>query len=150
MQITKIFTFDAAHALTHYYGKCERFHGHTYTLHVTVEGPIQKNGMVVDFHLLKRVVEKYVIDKVDHQNLNDILINPSTEMVVRWMWNQLKDLPKLLQKELKDPTLAEDLKRYLMSEKPFKPEAGKKMKVKLYELKLFETATSFVTYRGGK
>ncbi|MDP2625041.1 MAG: 6-carboxytetrahydropterin synthase QueD [Candidatus Peregrinibacteria bacterium] len=146
MFVTKIFTFDAAHALTKYYGKCENLHGHTFSLHVTVEGPVDSNGMVIDFVVLKRMVKRLVLNKLDHQNLNDHFENPSSENLVMWAWDQLKDLSVHLQKELEDPNLGEDLKAYLKDIENLDRSSGGG--VKLYELKLFEGSNSFVTYRG--
>ena len=114
MFVSKEFTFDAAHFLTKYHGKCERLHGHTYKLRVTVEGPVGEDGMVMDFVELKRLVKEKVIDRYDHQSLNDFFENPSAEVVAMKIWEDLKpELP-----------------------------------VKLYEVTLWETADSFVTYRG--
>lgn len=70
--ITKIFHFEAAHALSGYDGKCRNIHGHSYELRVTVKGmPFNepgnpKNGMVIDFHDLKSIVNQEVVDKLDH------------------------------------------------------------------------------------
>lgn len=70
--ITKIFHFEAAHALNGYDGKCRNIHGHSYEMRVTVKGmPLNepgnpKNGMVIDFHDLKTIVNQEVIDKLDH------------------------------------------------------------------------------------
>lgn len=94
MKITRIFSFSAAHHLTDYYGECERPHGHTYRLAVTVEGPVEKNGLVVDFVKLKEVVQKKVIAKVDHRDLNDFFKNPSAENIAMWIWKQLKNIGK--------------------------------------------------------
>lgn len=55
MKIAKEFTFDSAHFLKDYHGKCERMHGHTYKMRVTVEGEIQKNGLVMDFSEIKKI-----------------------------------------------------------------------------------------------
>jgi 6-pyruvoyltetrahydropterin/6-carboxytetrahydropterin synthase len=146
MFVTKGFTFDSAHALTQYYGKCENLHGHTYRLEVTVEGPVHDNGMVVDFVLLKRIVKRTVLSQLDHQNLNDHFDNPSAENIALWIWDQLKDLPKLLKEEVEDPNLGEDLKRYL-DETNDLDKSGLEG-VKLYEVKLAETQDNIVTYRG--
>lgn len=114
MFVSKEFTFDAAHFLTKYQGKCERLHGHTYRLRVTVEGPVGDDGMVMDFVELKRLVKEKVIDRYDHQNLNDFFENPSAELVAMKIWEDLSgELP-----------------------------------VRLSEVTLWETADSFVTYRG--
>ena len=70
--LTKIFHFEAAHALNGYDGKCRNIHGHSYEMRVTVKGmPLNepgnpKNGMVIDFHDLKNIVNQEVVDKFDH------------------------------------------------------------------------------------
>ncbi|WKS95040.1 6-carboxytetrahydropterin synthase QueD [Riemerella columbina] len=72
IRITKIFSFETAHVLYHYDGKCKNMHGHSYKLFVTVKGePIDdldnpKNGMVVDFGDIKKIVKEEVVDVWDH------------------------------------------------------------------------------------
>lgn len=72
IRITKIFTFETAHVLYNYDGKCKNMHGHSYKLFVTVKGnPINdldhvKNGMVVDFGDIKKIVKSQIIDVWDH------------------------------------------------------------------------------------
>lgn len=112
MLVSKEFTFDAAHFLTKYHGKCENLHGHTYRLRVTVEGEIGEEGMVVDFLDLKKLVKEKILDKFDHRNLNDFFENPTAELVAEFIWKELK------------------------------PELN------LYEVILWETENSFVTYNG--
>ncbi len=90
MLVTKIFSFDAAHNLTDYYGKCEHLHGHTYTLEVTMKGDVQSNGLVIDFVLLKRIVKDKILEKLDHTYLNDLLENPSAERIASWIWDELE------------------------------------------------------------
>jgi len=150
MFVTREFTFDAAHYLTNYYGKCERLHGHTYRLQVTLEGKVQSNGLVIDFVVLKRLVKKQVLEKLDHQLLNDVVKNPSAERVIMWIWDQLNDLPKLLRDELNDPNLGDEIRALLKkSDKKSKLSAMNFDKaLRLHELKLWETPNSFVTYRG--
>lgn len=80
IRITKQFTFETAHALYGYDGKCKNIHGHSYQLDVTVIGePITdmsnvKCGMVIDFGDLKRIVKTEVVDKMDHA----IILNKNT------------------------------------------------------------------------
>jgi 6-pyruvoyltetrahydropterin/6-carboxytetrahydropterin synthase len=70
--LTKVFTFDTAHALEHYPGKCRHIHGHTYHLYVTVSGVIRNefghpfDGMIMDFSELKQWVRAAVVDLFDH------------------------------------------------------------------------------------
>jgi len=72
IRITKHFDFESAHALYGYDGKCKNIHGHSYHLYVTVIGePIDdlenaKNGMVMDFGDLKRIVKREIVDVFDH------------------------------------------------------------------------------------
>lgn len=148
MLVTKIFTFDAAHKLTNYYGKCERLHGHTYKLEVTLEGDVQSNGMVLDFVVLKHIVKKHVLDKVDHHYLNDLLENPSAERMVMWMWDQLKDLPQLLKEEMDDPNMAKEIKKLLEDDNGDLDTQIFAETLRLHELVLWETPTSKVTYHG--
>lgn len=85
VSVTKTFTFDSAHNLIDYKGKCEKLHGHTYHLEVTVTGFLGEKGMVMDFVELKKLVNDLVINKLDHEYLNNIFeFNPTAEnMCVR-------------------------------------------------------------------
>jgi len=95
MRVCKAFTFDAAHYLPSYEGKCQNLHGHTWKLEVEVSSDrlIQEGseaGMVVDFAKVKDVVSRRVIDQLDHTLLNDILPNPTCENLLDWMWDNLE------------------------------------------------------------
>jgi len=90
--VTKAFTFDAAHNLINYKGKCEALHGHTYRLEVTVCGTPNEleNGLLMDFGDLKNLVNKEVLSKLDHSYLNDHFEQPSTELVAMWVFETIK------------------------------------------------------------
>lgn len=72
IKITKQFSFEMAHALRNYDGLCKNIHGHSYKMDITVSGrPLcdeysPKNGMVMDFGDLKRLVTEKVISVFDH------------------------------------------------------------------------------------
>ncbi len=72
IQVTKEFSFEMAHALEGHDGACSRIHGHSYRLWVTVGGvpsddsASPKQGMVVDFGDLKRIVGEEIIERFDH------------------------------------------------------------------------------------
>ena len=72
IRLTKIFHFDMAHVLKDYDGPCRNIHGHSYELRVTVKGePIcdpanPKNGMVMDLHDLKSLVNDNIVSLLDH------------------------------------------------------------------------------------
>lgn len=87
--ITKSFGFEASHNLPCHRGKCFNLHGHSYKLDVTVGGIIQDNvdrpdhGMIMDFAVLKELVNRLVVDKYDHKYLNDFFRNPTAEVMVQ-------------------------------------------------------------------
>lgn len=72
IRVTREFTFETAHVLRDYDGPCRNVHGHSYRLFVTVAGiPVNdpaypKNGMVIDFTELKKIVMGTIIDRFDH------------------------------------------------------------------------------------
>ena len=80
IRITKQFKMEMAHALHGYDGLCKNIHGHSYRLWVTLRGPVldehghKKDGMVLDFGLLKRLVKPNIIDKYDHS----LVLNANT------------------------------------------------------------------------
>lgn len=94
-KVTRCFGFEAAHQLPWHDGKCRNLHGHSYRLEVTVEGPIGPRGIVVDFADIKAVVDREVIERFDHQYLNDLFDNPTAEFVAAEIWKSVEaaDLP---------------------------------------------------------
>lgn len=88
--VTRTFTFEAAHQLPWHQGKCRNLHGHSYRLEVTVAGPIGDQGIVVDFADIKRVVERDVVDVFDHRYLNDLLDNPTAELLAAEIWKTVE------------------------------------------------------------
>ena len=90
MKVGREFYFDAAHSLPEYKGECEQVHGHTYKLEVVVRGKLNDSGMVLDFEELKKVVEKRVIGKLDHKNLNEFFEMPTCEKIAEWIFKELE------------------------------------------------------------
>jgi len=72
IRLTKKFSFEMAHALIHHDGLCRNLHGHSYKLHVTIQGTITHNGIdteqgtMVDFAKIKQIVNDCIISKYDH------------------------------------------------------------------------------------
>ena len=99
--------FNAAHKLYNpqwtaerndaVFGKCanENWHGHNFELFVTVKGaPDPDTGFIVDAKLLSKIIKEYVVDVLDHRNLNlDIPFMEgkicSIENLVFEIWGQL-------------------------------------------------------------
>ena len=91
IQIGKHFEFEASHRLVEHKGKCSRLHGHRYELEVKVEGEINANGWICDFGTLDKLINELVIEKLDHQHLNDQFEIPTAENIALWIFNTLKD-----------------------------------------------------------
>ena len=94
MKIFKEFTFEAAHKLPlvpkeH---KCFNLHGHSFKVNITIDGPINEMGWVMDFSELKEICSPY-IEQLDHSYLNEIegLENPTSENIAIWLWERLKE-----------------------------------------------------------
>jgi len=106
--LTRIEHFNAAHKLYNpgwskeknieEFGKCanENWHGHNYELHVTVKGEVNVDtGFVINAQILGRMVKQYVIEELDHKNLNldvDFMKDKlcSAENLAIAVWQQLK------------------------------------------------------------
>jgi len=100
--------FNAAHRLHNpslsaeenkkIFGKCnnENYHGHNYELIVKVTGEVDKTtGYVMDMKKLGHIVEKNIMDKFDHKNLNlDVTefknLNPTAENIAIVIWEILR------------------------------------------------------------
>jgi 6-pyruvoyltetrahydropterin/6-carboxytetrahydropterin synthase len=93
MRVRKQFAFEAAHVLPHHAGKCSRLHGHSYRVDVAVDGPLHAggpaSGMVIDFDAVGEVVQREILARLDHRSLNDILDNPTSELIALWIWERL-------------------------------------------------------------
>lgn len=90
--LCKQFTFDAAHCLDRLPAdhKCHRMHGHTYRVDITITGPADKNGFVIDYAVMDEMWRP-LHEQLDHRVLNDVegLEIPSTENVGAWIHNHL-------------------------------------------------------------
>ncbi len=105
--LTRVEHFNAAHRLFNpawsydknesVFGKCanENWHGHNYDLFVTIKGSVNEDtGFLFDVKKLSDIIKEYVLELVDHKNLNvdvDFLNGKicSTENLAIGIWNQL-------------------------------------------------------------
>src|ERR1043166_6992146 len=105
--VTRRVRFNAAHRVhnpklsedenSRLFGKCNNpnWHGHNYTLDVSVEGETDpKTGYVFDLSQLKKVVEREIIDVVDHKSFNlDVPfmkgVIPTSENIITAFWKIL-------------------------------------------------------------
>ena len=134
--ITRRETFNAAHKLwredwseeKHWevFGKCsnKNWHGHNFTIYVTVKGaPNEDTGFVINLKDLSEIVKYYVVEPLDHKNLNiDVPFMQgklaSTEVLVIELWGILLE--------------------------PIRKAGGE-----LAKIKLVETENNYVEYFGG-
>lgn len=65
MKISKQYHWEMGHRLPFHKGLCKNIHGHSYKLNVEITGGLDKNGMVIDFFDLNKIV-KPIIEKYDH------------------------------------------------------------------------------------
>lgn len=83
--------FQAAHYLENYNGKCEKLHGHTFVVEVSVRvDSLDDSGIGIDFtHIKKTLVDILP----DHTLLNDLYnFNPSAENLSRFFYKELKKI----------------------------------------------------------
>lgn len=127
-----------AHALSSYDGKCAGLHGHSYHLTVTILGKIlndikdPRQGMVMDFSELKKIVGEVVLDVFDHA----LVLSEKDPMC-----QQIDHNPSKLIKTNYQPTcenLLTDIAGRIQSEIS--------LPLKLYSLKLRETSTSYAEW----
>ncbi|MBW6497581.1 MAG: 6-carboxytetrahydropterin synthase [Bacteroidales bacterium] len=118
IHITRRETFNAAHRLfkpewddqknLEVFGKCSnpRWHGHNYVLYVTIKGEVDPaTGFLVNLKDLSRIINEFVIEKLDHKNINvevDFMVGKiaSTENLAIGIWEQLEKPVKVLGAEL--------------------------------------------------
>lgn len=133
--VTRKVHFNAAHKLWNpvwsaernqeVFGACsnENWHGHNYVLEVTIVGNIDPDtGYVIDLKHLRDILERKILSKVDHRNLN---------MDVDFMQG------KLTSSEHFAVAIWEQIEADIRTSSR-----------KLYSVKLFETERNFVEYRG--
>lgn len=140
VRLTKEFRFEMAHALWNYDGLCKHFHGHSYILRVTVLGePIDdktspKDGMVLDFGVLKKIVHEEVVDRMDHT----VVLNKNADI------KGFVDIPQMGERVILtdyQPTCENmiiEMAERIASRLP--------KEVELHSLRLNETANSFAEW----
>jgi 6-pyruvoyltetrahydropterin/6-carboxytetrahydropterin synthase len=140
IRVTKEFSFEMAHVLWNYDGPCKNVHGHSYRLFVTLSGfPADnqdnpKNGMVIDFSDLKKIVKKEIVGVFDHSVvLSNKIDKGKTDMFSKMFGNTV-----LVGYQPTCENLVADFAKRIT---PYLPSG-----VKLHSLKLYETATSFAEW----
>ncbi len=140
LRVTKVFSFEMAHALWNYDGDCRNIHGHSYRLYVTISGkPKQqpghpKDGMVMDFKQLKALVKEKILLVYDHALVLNEQTPSETIAALKKVNQKLKLTPF-------QPTCENLLLEYVQSIQNELPE-----EVELCGMKLYETASSYAEW----
>lgn len=127
--ITKETSFEASHQLKEHKGACKNLHGHSYKVEVSLGRcsisllkPLNlEQAMILDFSDFSKVLDEIIVKKYDHKHLNDFFEYPTAEVLAT--------------------NILRDLKEYFKEQ--FNPKGTLSFKVRLWE-----TATSFVTVEG--
>jgi len=91
--VSKEFTFDAAHHLHCYEGKCKNLHGHTYKVVLGISGYADERGLMMDFGDIKEIWKNDIEIHLDHRYLNETLppMNTTAENIVVWIYEKMKE-----------------------------------------------------------
>lgn len=91
--VSKEFTFDAAHHLHNYEGKCKNLHGHTYVVIFGISGFVDERGLLIDFGDIKEIWKNEIEVFLDHRYLNETLppMNTTAENMVVWVFEKMEE-----------------------------------------------------------
>ena len=140
IRVTKRFHFEMAHALFQYDGLCRNIHGHSYNLQVTLIGEIRteqghpKDGMVLDFGDLKKVVKSKIVDRFDHSLMVNSLFPKEQIDLLKQTTERIIIVDFQPTSENIVTYIAEILQQHLP---PF---------VTLFSIRLYETITSYAEW----
>lgn len=140
IRVTKQFGFEMSHALTNYDGLCRNIHGHSYKLQITLIGePLfkpgdPKDGMVIDFSVLKKLVKKNIVGPLDHS----LIVNSTSAHDQLIKLGEMYDRHHLVNFQ---PT-TENLVLYIAGKlNELLPEH-----LELFSVRLYETSNSFAEW----
>ena len=140
IRLTKEFSFEAAHALGGYDGPCREIHGHSYRLFGTIKGtpstdPMNpKQGMVLDFGVLKKIVNEEIISRFDHA----LVLRTTADEGLRRVLAEQFDNVVTVEYQPTCENMLDDFAHRLMKRLP----EG----VMLHSLRLHETASSYAEW----
>ncbi len=140
IRVTKRFHFEMAHTLYEYDGLCRNIHGHSYILEVTLIGePLNepkhpKDGMVMDFGLIKELVKTQIVTRFDHALIVNSLIPEKQQELLKQTNERFLVVDFQPTSENMVIYIAEILQQHLPSG------------VNLFSVRLYETATSFAEW----
>lgn len=132
-KVTKTVDFCYGHRLLEYDGKCKHLHGHNGLLEVDLEADsLDGLGMVMDFTQVRDIVKGWVDENLDHKMLlrHDDPVAPL-----------LKELGEPIYLLDDNPT-AENIAMHIYQQ-------AQSQGLKVAEIRLWESPSSYATYREG-
>lgn len=140
IRVTKRFHFEMAHALFEYDGLCRNIHGHSYNLEVTLIGDTKtqpghpKDGMVLDFGILKNIVKNEIVNRFDHALMVNKLVPDEEIRLLKKTTNRVIEVDFQPTTENIVSYIAEIIQQHLTPG------------VSLYSVRLYETVTAFAEW----
>jgi len=131
MKIACDFHWEMGHRLPEHAGGCKNVHGHSYNMRVEIDGEVQRNGMVMDFFDIKKIVQP-LVEKLDHSFLCS-----ETDMLMKNFLAKAKMKCVLVPFQ----TTAENIARYFLD--AIRPRLKKVKHLRRISVRVAETESSF-------
>ena len=130
MKIAKAFRWEMGHRLPEHFGLCKNIHGHSYRLIVEFEGELDKQGMIIDFYDVEKIINP-IIEKLDHA----FMVNKNDEATIKFL--EEVNSKKII---VDFNSTVENISKYLLSE--IKKGSFRK-NVKSLKVRVYETALDY-------
>lgn len=108
MLISKEFHWEMGHRLPNHDGACKNVHGHSYRMQVEIEGDLNADGMVIDFHDISAAVKPlvaeldhaFLCEEADEEMLRFLRAHNMKRVVVPWP-STVENICRLFAQELR-------------------------------------------------
>ena len=146
MKIVKIIQWDMGHRVLNHRSICKGLHGHRYKAEICVSGDLvsesgaSEEGMVVDFADIKKISKEFIQEDLDHA----FMVWEKDDELISFFNNSEGHKPVIVPFT---PT-AENVAAYIYLKLKDKFQDVYKTGMQLHSVKLWETPSSFVKYKG--
>jgi 6-pyruvoyltetrahydropterin/6-carboxytetrahydropterin synthase len=125
MKIAKEFRWEMGHRLPKHFGLCKNIHGHSYKMIVEFDGDLNKQGMMIDYYDVEKIINP-IIEKLDHS----FMVNKKDKVVIEFL-EKINSKKVVVDFE----STAENISKYLLDEivKSNFPSNVKKLTVRIFE-----------------
>ena len=125
MKIAKEFRWEMGHRMPKHSGLCKNIHGHSYKMIVEFDGDLNKQGMLIDYYDVEKIINP-IIEKLDHS----FMVNKKDKVVIEFL-EKINSKKVVVDFE----STAENISKYLLDEivKSNFPSNVKKLTVRIFE-----------------